>query len=109
MSDHNTKSSKYLLNQEHNTDQELDELYTLAKELTSSLEAFKAIDVKYRSLEEVNTVESEAERIALNNEAFPILENISRVMKEFVDVEKRIYDLIVKGQGALEEKIEGER
>jgi len=108
MSDHQTKSSKYLLNQEHTTDLELDELYALVKELASDLEAFKAIDVRYRSLEEVNTVESESERIALNNEAFPILENIGRVVKEFQVIEKRVYNYIVKGQGALEEKVESE-
>ncbi len=108
MTDHKTKSSKYLLNHEHATDQDLDELYVLAKELTSNLEAFKVIDERYRSLESVDTIESESERVALNNKAFPILENISRIVTEFQGVEKDIYELIVKAQGALEEKIESE-
>ena len=109
MTKHGTKTSRYLLDQEHITDREIDEVYNAVKELLLNLDEFKEKDVKYRALENVNTKESETDRIAILDASALILGNITNILKQIEQLNGRIYDLFIRAKGALEEKLEAER
>ena len=102
----NTKASKYLLGQEHITDREIDELYNVVKELTLHLERFRDYDARYRSLEEVNTKTSEAERDDILSSCMLIMGKVSQLLKETEEISQRVTELFIKAKGALEEKLD---
>jgi len=103
------KGSKYLLDQEHITDKEINELYDQADNLKLRLERFKSYDKEYRELEEVNTIESEIKRSSLLNACTPILNEIVEILDEMEENSKDVKNLFLKAKGALEEKIELEK
>lgn len=104
-----TQGSQYLLTQEHITDKEIDELYDFASELQLQLTEFREYDKKYRSLETVNTAESEKERAEILNACTLILEKLTTVLKYMGDRNGAISELLIKAKGALEEKLDVEQ
>jgi outer membrane protein assembly factor BamD (BamD/ComL family) len=107
MSNH-TQSSAYLLNQEHITDREIDELYDFANELKLQLDNFRQADVKYRSLENVNTKQSEEERTAILNACAIMIGKLTQALEGMQGRSSAILELFNKAKGALEEKVEME-
>lgn len=104
-----TQGSQYLLNQEHITDKEIDELYDFASELQLQLNEFREYDKKYRSLETVNTATSEKERAEILNACALILEKLTTDLKDMGDRSGAISELLTKAKGALDEKIQDEQ
>lgn len=106
---HPTQRSQYLLAQEHITDKEIDELYDFASELQLQLSEFREYDKKYRSLETVNTEESEKQRAEILNACTLILEKLTTILKDMENRNGAISELLVKAKGALEEKLDIEK
>ena len=106
---HPTQRSQYLLAQEHITDKEIDELYDFASELHLQLNSFREYDKKYRSLENVNTAESEKERADILNACALILEKLTIILADMQNRNNAISELLTKAKGALEEKLETEQ
>jgi len=103
---HPTQRSQYLLAQEHITDKEIDELYDFASELQLQLSEFREYDKKYRSLETVNTIESEKERAEILNACALILEKLTTILRDMNNRNIAISELLTKAKGALEEKLD---
>jgi hypothetical protein len=101
-----TKVSKYLLAQDHITDQEINELYDFAAELELQLDRFKAYDKKYRALEKVNTKKSEKEKTAITNSCIAVIQKLATVLKDMEERSGAIANLLMKAKGALEEKLD---
>ena len=104
-----TQRSQYLLNQEHITDKEIDELYDFASELQLQLNDFREYDKKYRSLETVNTVESEKERANILSACTLILEKLTTILADMQNRNSAVSELLIKAKGALEEKLDIEK
>lgn len=104
-----TKPSKYILDQEHITDRELDGIFALAQELQLQITRFREYDTKYRAMEGVSTMESEKERTEILNASIVMLDKIGQMTKEIQEVAGRVTKLFYKAKGALEAKLEMER
>lgn len=105
MSDQTTKS-KYLLGQEHITDRELDELYDFSSELKLQLDQFREYDKKYRTLENINTNESEGDRAAILSDCILVIGKITSILSEMQERSAAASGLFLKAKGALEEKLD---
>jgi len=106
---HQTQRSQYLLGQEHITDKEIDELYDFASELQLQLNSFREYDKKYRSLENVNTTESEKERSDILNACALIIEKLTTILADMQNRNVAVSELLTKAKGALEEKLDIEQ
>ena len=104
-----TQRSQYLLSQVHITDKEIDELYDFASELKLQLDGFREYDKKYRSLETVNTEESEKERATILNACTLIIEKLTTILADMQNRNVAISELLIKAKGALEEKLDIEK
>ena len=104
-----TKPSKYLLDTEHITDREIDELYNLSSELALQLDRFRNYDKDYRALEGKNDKDAEAKRADILSSCALMMEKVIEMLKESQEISKAISINLVKAKAALEEKLEQEK